>query len=89
MKRYLLFCLMCVSVSIGALAQSSTLKNTYWYGNQQGTISEKVALVNNEPGGLAAVMANVGSDVTMIRVIGELSASDVEYLESAPFTTID
>ena len=89
MKRYLLLCLVCVCVSIGALAQSSTLQNTYWYGNQQGTISEKVALVNNQPGGLAAVMANVGSDVTMIRVIGELSASDVEYLESAPFTTID
>ncbi len=89
MKRYLLFCLMCVCVSIGALAQQSTMEEKFWYGNPDGSINEKVAVVNNQPGGLAAVMANIANDVTMLRVKGELSAEDVQALEQASFTTID
>ena len=65
MKRYLLLWLMCVCLSIGALAQQSTVEAKYWYGDQLGTISEKVALVNNQPGGLAAAVATIGSDVTI------------------------
>lgn len=88
MKRILLFVIGFVCVSIGALAQS-TVEAKYWYSDNVPTITEKVALVTNEPGGLAAAVATIGSDVTMIRVVGELSAADVVALESAPFTTID
>lgn len=88
MKRYLLLCLVCVCVSIGALAQS-TWETKYWFSDGSQTTTELVALVHNQPGGLAAAISAITNVYSTIRVEGELSASDIESLESAPFITID
>lgn len=88
MKRYLLFCLMCVCVSIGMHAQS-TMVNDFWYSDQNGTITENVAVITNQPGGLNAIIPSIGNDVTMVRIKGELNADDLLHLQDLDVTTID
>ena len=90
MKRFLLFVMMCVCVSIGAWAQGVSVTNSTWNPQQNTGISgtENVAVITvSTPGSLSS--ASIPSGVTMLRIKGELNDADITALGSLSYTTID
>ena len=90
MKRFLLFVMMCVCVSIGAWAQGVSVTNSTWNPQSNTGISgtENVAVITvSTPGSLSS--ASIPSGVTMLRIKGELNDADITALGSLSYTTID
>ena len=88
MKRFLLFVMVCVCVSIGAWAQSGVTK-TDGTCTVNGT-AENVVIINiTTAGSLSNVDLNSVKNIGMIKVVGQMDDDDIEWLNSSEFTSID